>query len=81
MRYFYKKTNFFKKIKSFFQKGIDKSIKMWYNLCRYPKTAGSRKSECHPAEEESNTLFVSFFRCASLTGEGYFFYEHKPLGG
>jgi hypothetical protein len=64
-----------------FKKGIDKTIDLWYNIPRYPKTAGSRKSASHPAEEESNILFVSFSQYARISGEGYFFYEHKPLGG
>ena len=57
----------------FLEKGIDKSIYLWYNMSRYPKTAGSRKSASHPAEEESNILFVSFSQYARISGEGYFF--------
>jgi hypothetical protein len=35
-----------------FEKGVDKQKKIVYNT-RVPKTAGSRKSESHPAEEEN----------------------------
>jgi hypothetical protein len=37
---------------TFFQKSIDRRRQMMYNIARYPKTAGSRKSESHPAEEK-----------------------------
>jgi len=36
----------------FFQKALDKRTSSWYNICRYPKTAGSGKSESFPAEEK-----------------------------
>jgi len=47
------KKNLTKKyIETFFKKTIDKSKKAWYNLSRYPKTAGSGKSASFPAEEK-----------------------------
>ena len=36
--------NFFQKIPTFFQKPLDKSTIIVYNIPRYPKTAGFRKS-------------------------------------
>jgi hypothetical protein len=38
------RKNFFEKNKTFFKKGIDKLKGLIYNILRYPKTAGSRKS-------------------------------------
>ena len=40
-----------KNILKSFQKPIDKGVCPWYNVGRYPKTAGSGKSTRFPAEE------------------------------
>jgi hypothetical protein len=42
-----------KKYLDFFEKALDKRGQAWYNICRYPKTAGSGKSEGFPAEERN----------------------------
>ena len=60
---------------SFLQKGIDKRGRAVYNT-RVPKTAGSRKSESHPAEEVrftfQNMMYLRPFSRFVCAGKGLF---------
>jgi hypothetical protein len=45
-----------KNFSTFFEKPLDKGERQWYNAMRYPKTAGSRKSNVLSCRGEIITL-------------------------
>jgi hypothetical protein len=70
--------NFFQKIPTFFQKPLDKSTIIVYNIPRYPKTAGFRKSvplSCRGRRQfnPSGVLRPFFAQSFGTDGESFLF--------